>query len=334
MNQYVFCANNPVNFVDPSGLCGGSEKPIGYGGGRDGLWFNRLGDYAGETVDEMATGMAVNGVPAWIGVPVTVFLRLGEGMIRTPQAIGNFGGGFGRFSADPSLENAQYVAGDVAVGAGVLAGGMSVRSATGGSCFTRDTEVATEDGYKPIGEIQIGDEVLTWDESTDNLVVEPVTNVFQRTVDEIFTLLVGGETIETTPEHPFWVVDKGWVKVKELRSGDLFRAPGGQTLMLTDIRSERRLVTVYNIEVGSTHTYFVSRERVLVHNKAAPSKAPQFSKNPKYIMKRLGIDKRQFNEAIHDIKSRIPGNPDVNVDVVSGDVFDPRSGEWIGNLRD
>ena len=46
------------------------------------------------------------------------------------------------------------------------------------------------------------------------------------------------------------------------------------------------------------------------------------------------LDKRQFNKAIHDIKKRIPDNPDVKIDVRSGDVFDGRADEWIGNLFD
>ena len=60
----------------------------------------------------------------------------------------------------------------------------------------------------------------------------------------------------------------------------------------------------------------------------------QLTKDKNYAMKTLGLDKRQFNKAIHDIKKRIPDNPDVKIDVRSGDVFDVRSDEWIGNLFD
>jgi hypothetical protein len=36
----------------------------------------------------------------------------------------------------------------------------------------------------------------------------------------------------------------------------------------------------------------------------------------------------------HAIKKRIPDNPDMRIDVNTGDVFDVRSNEWIGNLLD
>jgi hypothetical protein len=48
----------------------------------------------------------------------------------------------------------------------------------------------------------------------------------------------------------------------------------------------------------------------------------------------LGISKKQFRDAIHRIKTPIQGNPDVAFDPVTGDVFDQRSGKWIGNLLD
>ena len=48
----------------------------------------------------------------------------------------------------------------------------------------------------------------------------------------------------------------------------------------------------------------------------------------------LWLSQREFNRAIHDIKKQIEGNPDLVFDIISGDVYDQRSGEWIGNLLD
>ena len=61
---------------------------------------------------------------------------------------------------------------------------------------------------------------------------------------------------------------------------------------------------------------------------------PQFTTNAQRAMQRLGLSKRGFNRAIHAIKKRIEGNPDLVFDITTGDVFDQRSGEWIGNLLD
>jgi hypothetical protein len=56
--------------------------------------------------------------------------------------------------------------------------------------------------------------------------------------------------------------------------------------------------------------------------------------NQNQVMQRLGLTRDQFNLAIHRIKSQVEGNPDMEFDVNTGDVYDQRSGEWVGNLRD
>lgn len=61
---------------------------------------------------------------------------------------------------------------------------------------------------------------------------------------------------------------------------------------------------------------------------------PEFTTNAKQAMKRLGLSKREFNEAIHDIKDVVEGNPNMKFDLTTGDVYDQRSGELIGNLLD
>jgi hypothetical protein len=51
-------------------------------------------------------------------------------------------------------------------------------------------------------------------------------------------------------------------------------------------------------------------------------------------MQRLGLSKRTFNRAMHNIKKQVEGNPDMVFDVITGDVYAQRAGEWIGNLLD
>ena len=60
----------------------------------------------------------------------------------------------------------------------------------------------------------------------------------------------------------------------------------------------------------------------------------QFTTNAQHAMHRLGLSKREFNRAIHAIKKQVEGNPDLVFDITTGDVYDQRSGEWIGNLLD
>jgi pimeloyl-CoA synthetase len=60
----------------------------------------------------------------------------------------------------------------------------------------------------------------------------------------------------------------------------------------------------------------------------------QFTTNAQRAMHRLGLSKRAFNRAIHNIKKQVEGNPNMVFDIITGDVYDQRAGEWIGNLLD
>ena len=51
-------------------------------------------------------------------------------------------------------------------------------------------------------------------------------------------------------------------------------------------------------------------------------------------MQRLRLSKRTFNRAMHNIKKQVEGNSDLVFDIITGDVYDQRTGEWIGNLLD
>jgi hypothetical protein len=79
----------------------------------------------------------------------------------------------------------------------------------------------------------------------------------------------GAGSVETTAEHPFWVVDAGWVRVASLTVGDRLLEPDGSTLTVESVQATGRVETVFNFEVAGTHTYFtrVADGRwTLVHN--------------------------------------------------------------------
>jgi YD repeat-containing protein len=75
------------------------------------------------------------------------------------------------------------------------------------------------------------------------------------------------ETVEATPQHPIWVVGKGWTDASELQTGDRLLAKDGDQLSVTRLHLVSRTAQVYNFEVAGLHTYFVGeREQWLVHN--------------------------------------------------------------------
>ena len=104
-----------------------------------------------------------------------------------------------------------------------------------GGCFVAGTSVHTKGGLKPIEQIQVGDWVLSRPESGEG---EPaykqVTRTFSFEDKEVWTLEVckredvelRGSTeglvsrIVATPNHPFWVIGKGWTALYHMAVGD------------------------------------------------------------------------------------------------------------------
>jgi hypothetical protein len=142
----------------------------------------------------------------------------------------------------------------------------------GATCFIAGTPITlASGGTKPIEEIEVGDEVLSYDTTTGTKVSGHVAQLFVHPHTRRLARLNG---IVTTPEHPFYV-SGSWVAAGALSIGDNLslatitdRVLGPGTLA-TERASELLLmtddVTTYNFEVAVFHDYFAGR--YLVHNK-------------------------------------------------------------------
>ncbi|EOH95908.1 hypothetical protein UAY_03334 [Enterococcus moraviensis ATCC BAA-383] len=142
------------------------------------------------------------------------------------------------------------------------------KKASGPKCFVSGTLILTEQGHKPIESIQIGEKVFAKHENSNIQSYEKVVQLFVSDTSRIVRIIVGNEIIETTEEHPFYLINKGWVKAKELACNDNLIDSLGNTLLITDIQiiCLNKPIKVYNFEVENAHTYFVSNLSILVHN--------------------------------------------------------------------
>ena len=93
-------------------------------------------------------------------------------------------------------------------------------------------------------------------------------------------LAINGEVIETTDEHPFYVEGRGFTAAKELKTGDEVRLEDGTAARIesSETRQLDRPVKVYNFEVEDYHTYYVSEQKVLVHNTCSKNTALDYKK--------------------------------------------------------
>jgi hypothetical protein len=134
-------------------------------------------------------------------------------------------------------------------------------------CFPNGLVTMGDGTYKEISEIEIGDEVLSWDEETNQNVVNVVTYVEELTTnptvsDPIFHI---NGNLNVTPNH--WVfVDGKWIQVADLKVGDYMIDSTFNGVLVTSITYDipTNAVPIYSFEVNNTHTYYVNG--YLVHN--------------------------------------------------------------------
>ena len=153
-----------------------------------------------------------------------------------------------------------------------VAGGLQMLSSLSAifmKCFTGDTLVATKDGDKRIDEIAVGDYVWAEDTVTGEQVLKKVLKVYVKETDHLIHIGTStGEDIETTENHPFYTEERGWVAASELEEGETLRTEVGDIVTVTYNHDEwlKAPIKVYNLEVEGLHTYYVTADRVLVHN--------------------------------------------------------------------
>jgi hypothetical protein len=136
----------------------------------------------------------------------------------------------------------------------------------GGSseCFVRGTPVWTKIGLLPIETLELGDLVLSQDVDTGELAYKPVIGRTVRPPSAIMKISVGGEEIQATRGHPFWVAGAGWRMAKEIEGGAKLH---GITCAPQIEAVEPALdAEAFNLIVADFNTYFVGESGVLVHD--------------------------------------------------------------------
>jgi hypothetical protein len=134
-------------------------------------------------------------------------------------------------------------------------------------CFTEGTLVYAKNGLKSIELINVGDSVYTFNLRTLKIELGKVVRTFAKDVQELYTLTTTSQNINVTAEHPFYVIDKEWIPVKELKHGDKFKTIHNSSEEVKSSQVIKKSVTVYNIKVDGNHNYFVTNGYILVHNK-------------------------------------------------------------------
>jgi intein/homing endonuclease len=86
-------------------------------------------------------------------------------------------------------------------------------------------------------------------------------------VQSVIRLTLDNENvIVTTEEHPFYVVDAGWVKAGELQPLDVCLKEDGKESLISSVEVLEEKHEVFNLlSVSENHNFFANG--ILVHNK-------------------------------------------------------------------
>ena len=162
--------------------------------------------------------------------------------------------------------------------------------------FRGDMEVKTEQGYKPIGSIKVGDKVYAKNELTGQMTYQRVQAHYNNPYD--FTVYVEvideqgkHQTIVSNKIHPFFAqVNQGelvpsseghhyngeiqnaqWVDAQNLKAGYKLLSENNHWQMVKGVTIKAEKLSAYNLTVETDHTYFIKGANsdvggVWVHN--------------------------------------------------------------------
>lgn len=138
------------------------------------------------------------------------------------------------------------------------------------NCFVAGTLVLAGGRLKPIEEVEAGDLVQARDDGTGVTSLKPVLQLIGNPGKHVIALtfvdtLGVEERMEVTEDHPFMTMT-GWQLAAEMPLGAALKTYDGRALSLKSRVDEGKQARTYNFEVAESHTYFVGRSGVWVHN--------------------------------------------------------------------
>lgn len=184
---------------------------------------------------------------------------------------------------------------------GVILGSISGLLKGPELCFPADTKVVTEAGMVSIQNIRIGDTVVAYNETIGKNGFYKVVNTFENTASELIKFtFTNGESIEATPTHPFYDYNsKRWIEAKYLNPNDVLVDVNGEpvVLQLVEHRILEEPLTVYNLNVDSAHTFYISsgENSVLAHNSCAHQTSAWRAERAKYYKSQAELYKNSIN---------------------------------------
>jgi RHS repeat-associated protein len=214
-NLFTYCDNDPVNKIDTTGnwpkltnkqkiavglavIAVAAVLTVATGGAAAGTVVAAVNCFATGALQGAVIGAATGAVSGAAINGGIAFVTSGFDLEKTKQA-----------AIDGACDG--FMSGAIT---GFVTGGM-----TSSHCFVAGTLVETIDGPIPIEQIEEGEFVLSEDPETGDVTYKRVLETYVNETNELVHLNIDGEEVVTTPAHPFYVKDLGFVLAGDLEEG-------------------------------------------------------------------------------------------------------------------
>ncbi len=232
-NLYAYVGNDPVGRIDPSG-----EETY------------KLGGFTFE-ITKRKVAISISGLGSDANLSASTNGVSGSARVGQAEVTGS--------------------AGQDGASASARVGKVKITVTAETCCFVAGTLVNTANGFQKIETIKVGDEVWARDEASGETALKPVTDLIRRHERVIWEVrLVGingaSELFETTDDHPWWIAGRGWKTTEQLVAGMGVVTQDGKGMVVSSVVETERTDATYNLTVADFETYFVGKQKVLVHN--------------------------------------------------------------------
>jgi ribosomal protein L31 len=147
---------------------------------------------------------------------------------------------------------------------GFFGGGGEGGGGSNPGCFSPSTLVWTPIGMVPISKIKENDEIFTMNVETGSIETRTVARTFSTTRSDLVKVETKDNSIICSDNHPFYAVDGKWKEIKDI-TGKVRTANGSLQVKVT--RLGKKKMKVFDLQIGETRNYFVTKSKFLVHNK-------------------------------------------------------------------
>jgi pretoxin HINT domain-containing protein len=107
--------------------------------------------------------------------------------------------------------------------------------------------------------------VYAYDGASGSVVERPITDTIVRVDPEVAWVTIGGDVVETTPDHPFFTLERGWVEAGLLWPGAHVQSTSGSGIVAS-VEVKATPTRMWDLTVDEAHSFYVSVGEWLVHN--------------------------------------------------------------------